>query len=193
MKKRIFTSIFILFTALLGITAQDYYSPESIILLTQKTEIPYTISLNYNNESYNSEYIIGTGFDTNYQSEDFSIELSTGNIAIPTQYVITIEPGNFINYQAYDYVTNSYITYALDFKPTPTVTDNFPIQNFSYNNSNKKLTITTNPIASGFNVAQPIAKFSMGWTVQNLNKTTPQGNYISTILIEYICNDISNV
>lgn len=190
MKKRIFTSILIIFTALFGITAKDSSSPESIILLTQKAEIPYTISLNYDNEQLDSENIHGTGFDTDYQSGYFTIELSTGNIANATQYVITIEPGEFINYVAYNHATSTYTTYTLDFKPTPIPDITFISQTSEFDTSNKELTLTSKQVEAGYNTKQTIAKFSIGWIAQDFVNLSPLGSYVSTIVVKYTCNDL---
>jgi hypothetical protein len=192
MNKRLFTIIFIFLALTLSLYSEPNSNEKTIILTSEIQEIPYTLSVFYGGNPFDSEYIYATGFDTDYNSENFTIKLSKGNKPNESQYIITITPGYFENNYAYDYVTNSYKQYILPFKPTPTASGSFQSQTSSYNPESKKLTITSKIIESGLNESQSIAKFSLGWNKQVLAETTPPGMYISTVVIEYIYNDLSN-
>lgn len=191
-KKRLFFSILLLFTILSKIFALSESVNGSIILFSQKQEIPYTLSLYYDNKPYDLEYIYATGFDEYFKSESFSIELSLGNKKETTQYTIIIKPGNFINNHAYNNSTNSYGNYVLDFKPTPIADTTFQEQTYEYDSDNHIMSISSKLILPGKNEPQAIAKFYMGWNPFIVPESTPEGFYVSTVVIEYICNDLSN-
>lgn len=191
-KKRLFFSILLLFTILSKIFALSESVNGSIILLSQKPEIPYTLSLYYDNKPYDLEYIEGSGFDENFLSKNFSIELSEGNQKEAIQYTIIIKPGYFINNHAYNISTNSYGNYVLDFKPTPIADSSFSEQTFTYNQDDQIMAISSKLILPGRNIPQTIAKFFMGWDPYMIPEFTPDGFYVSTVVIEYIYNDLSN-
>lgn len=140
----------------------------------------YTLTLIYEDEEYNSESINAT-FKDSFTSNLFTVELSDGNEISDLQFIINIIPGNFIKL-----VENEADYYDTGFKPTPSIDNTFEISKSTYNENTKKLSITSSIIPLGkHDLSQPLAKFYLGWSINEDLPKVSSGTYVSTTIVEY--------
>lgn len=187
MHKKLLSMIILLSITFPTIFATTYPGEYSINLNSIVNPELYTITLKYDDAEYSSP-IINATFNNSFSSDLFSVELSDGNESNDLQFIINIIPGNFIKS-----VESDEDYYDTQFKPTPSIDNEFEISSSYYNENTHELTITSRIIPLGKNFsAQTLAKFYLGWDDNENLPLVSNGTYISTTVIEYKSESVVN-
>jgi hypothetical protein len=187
MHKKLLIMLLLLSQALMNIFAVTYPAEFNINLNTEIETESYTLTLKYDDIDYSSP-IVNATFSDSYTSDLFAVELSEGNEKDDLQFTIKIIPGTFR--KSVDIGEDNFDT---QFKPTPTIDNDFSITSSSYDENTQELTITSNIIRTGKNNStQPLAKFYLGWQDNGNLPKVANGTYISTTIIEYTSEAIDS-
>lgn len=187
MHRKFIITLLLLSNVLFYIFAETYPVEYSIKLDSTINTEEYTISLKYDDVDYSSP-IVNATFSDSYTSDLFAVELSEGNEKDDLQFTIKIIPGTFR--KSVDIEEDNFDT---QFKPTPTIDEDFSITSSSYDENTQELTITSNIIRTGKNNStQPLAKFYLGWQDNGNLPKVANGTYISTTIIEYTSEAIAS-